>query len=132
MKMATNKRKILIVDDEAVIRGLVIRILGEDYRVVQAQNGESAITLTRNEKPDLVLMDMMMPIMDGLTACAAIKKDPATKSIPVVMLTAVDGEGNKRMAEEVWGANGYLTKPFESQTLLSTIANFLGNMNLGG
>ncbi len=117
-------RKILIADDEPVVRSLVRSMLGKDYIVIGVGDGEEAIDVVLRQKPDLVLMDIMMPKMDGYTACNKIKKDPVSKATPVVMLTAVGYELNKKLAKEV-GADGYITKPFTSQELLETITRIL-------
>ena len=119
-----DKKRILIADDEVNIRLLVSSMLSKDYIVLKASDGEEAINIARNQKPDFILMDIMMPKVDGYTACNAIKKDPVTKATPVVMLTAVGYELNKKLAKEV-GADGYITKPFTSQELLKTITRFL-------
>ncbi len=116
--------KILIVDDEPNVRLLVSSMLGEDYIVIEAGDGEEAIDVVLRQKPDLVLMDIMMPKMDGYTACNKIKKDPVSKATPVVMLTAVGYELNKKLAKEM-GADGYITKPFISQELLNTVTPLL-------
>ena len=121
----TNKKKVLIVDDEPHIRQLVRRTLSADYEVLEASDGQEAIEEAYKVKPDFILMDLMMPVMDGLTACYEIKNNSATKNIPVFMLTAVVPSRNKQIAEEVWGANGYLTKPVDLQELLDTITRFL-------
>ncbi len=117
-------RKILIVDDEPAIRSLVRSMLGKDYIVIGASDGEEAIDIVLRQKPDLVLMDIMMPKMDGYTACNKIKRDSVSKTTPVVMLTAVGYELNKKLAKET-GADGYITKPFTSQELLETITRIL-------
>lgn len=119
-----GKKKILIADDELNIRSLVSTMLDKDYVVIEATNGEEAIDITKREKPDLILMDLMMPQMDGYTACSRIKTDQATKGIPVVMLTGVGHEFNKKFAQEM-GADGYITKPFPSQKLLDVITPVL-------
>ena len=119
-----DRKKILIVDDEPNIRLLVSSILSKDYIVLVAKDGEEAINIARSQKPDLILMDILMPRTDGYTACAEIKKDPATGAIPVVMLTAVGYELNKTLAKQV-GADGYITKPFSPQDLLNTIDRWL-------
>ena len=80
--------------------------------------------MAHSEKPDLVLMDIMMPNVDGYTACHMIKKDPLTANIPVVMLTGLNYDLNVRFAEG-FGANGYLTKPFNPQELLDKIGQFI-------
>jgi two-component system alkaline phosphatase synthesis response regulator PhoP len=126
-----NKKKVLIVDDEPNVRQLVSKILSRDYTVIEARDGEEALNAVRSQKPGIVIMDMMMPKMDGLTACYAIKKDPATKSIPVVMLTAIDQELNKKLSMTVMGANKYMTKPFSTQELLETIKQLLNGSEQG-
>jgi CheY-like chemotaxis protein len=119
-----DKKKILIVDDEPNIRLLVSGILSHDYIVIAASDGEEAIALARRQKPDLILMDIMMPEMDGYVACSILKADPATKAIPVVMLTGVGHELNKKLAKEV-GADGYVTKPFGREELLEAVTQLL-------
>ena len=121
----SEARKILIADDEEAVRSLVRRLLGKTYKVIEADNGEEAVKVAVNQKPDLILMDILMPKMDGLTACYAIKRNQATKEIPVIMLTAVDYELNRKLSQDVMGAQGYITKPFDSQTLQSIIDKFL-------
>jgi two-component system alkaline phosphatase synthesis response regulator PhoP len=121
-----GKKKILIVDDEQTIRLLVSSMLGKDYTVITASNGEEAINTARSQNPDLILMDIMMPKLDGYAACHAIKTEPTAKAIPVVMLTAIGHELNKKLAKNV-GADGYMTKPFSPQDLLNTIGQFLGS-----
>jgi CheY-like chemotaxis protein len=116
--------KILIADDEPSVRLLVKRLLSEDYIVLEASNGEEAVSVTRTEKPDLILMDILMPKMDGYTACYTIKTDEVTKDIPLVMLTAVDYALNKRLSRAM-DADGYITKPCSFQDLLDTVSQFL-------
>ena len=119
-----DKKKILVADDESFVILLVRSMLGQDYIVLEAKNGEEAVNIARSQKPALVLMDIMMPEMDGYTSCHRIKTDPVTKAIPVVMLTALGYELNVKLSKEM-GADGYLTKPFSSQDLLDVIGKFL-------
>ena len=121
----TMKKKVLVVDDEPAVRQLLRKILSKDYAVLEAQNGEEAVNMAQSLKPDVILMDMMMPKMDGLTACHAIKTNQITRGIPVVMLTAIDYELNKKLSKDVMGADEYITKPFNSQALLKTIRQLL-------
>ncbi len=121
-----NKKKILIVDDESNIRLLVSSMLNQDYIVIHAGDGDEAIAIAKRQKPDLILMDIMMPRMDGYAACSVIKADPALKKIPVVMLTGVGHELNKKLAKEV-GADGYTTKPFSRAELLEAVRNLLSS-----
>jgi len=106
-----DKKKILVADDELNIRSLVSKLLEKDY-------------IAKRQKPDVILMDLMMPEMDGYNACSRIKADPATRVIPVVMLTGVGHELNKKLAQQI-GASGYVTKPFNLQDLLDAIGKFL-------
>jgi two-component system response regulator RpaA len=120
-----GKKRVLVVDDEPGVRRLVSEILNKEYTVLEGQNGEDAVAMARSLQPDLILMDMMMPRMDGLTACSAIKKDPVTSGIPVLMLTAISHGLNRKLAENTAGANGYMTKPFHSRELLANIGRLL-------
>jgi CheY-like chemotaxis protein len=119
-----DKKKILIADDETSLRLTVGKILDKDYVVLEAANGEEAVEIAKGQKPDLILMDLIMPKMDGYAACSQIKADEATKGIPVVILTAVGHELNKKFATEM-GAEGYITKPFTVQKLLDVITPLL-------
>jgi len=119
-----SKKKILIADDEPNIRLLVSHMLSKNYIVLEAQDGESAIDIAKRQKPDLILMDIMMPKLDGYYACHAIKADKVTRAIPVVMLTALDHEFNHRLAQEI-GAEGYMVKPLRSNELLRQLKRTL-------
>ena len=116
--------KILIADDQTHIRTLVSTILGDKYQVLQAATGIEALQIVRHDAPDLVIMDILMPGMDGLTACSQIKNDPATAAIPVLVLTIIDHELNRRFAENL-GADGYITKPFTAEELRQAVASHL-------
>ena len=118
--------KILIADDQAPIRTLISTVLSKDYQVLQATSGTEALKMIQQEKPDLVIMDILMPGMDGLTVCSQLKSDPATAKIPVVMLTIIDYDLNRRFAENL-GADGYLTKPFTADQLRQTVASHLAS-----
>jgi len=117
------KKKVVIVDDELYIRRLVSNALSREYTVLEASDGEEGLNVIRTWKPDLILMDVLMPNLDGYTACYEIKKDEATRAIPVVMLTGIGHELNKKLAQEM-GADGYITKPFDLQDLLDTVKQY--------
>jgi CheY-like chemotaxis protein len=119
-----DKKKILIADDEPGVRLTVTRMLEKDYVVLEATNGEEAVDIVKEQRPDLILMDLMMPRKDGYTACYEIKNDQETKLIPVIILTAVGHELNKKYAVEM-GADGYITKPFTIQELTGVITPLL-------
>ena len=118
-----DKQKILIADDELYIRLLVKEILEPEFTVLEASNGEEAVIIARNEQPDLVLMDILMPKLDGYTACYAIKNNELTKDIPVVMLTGVGHELNRQLSQEM-GATAYITKPFNPEDLLDKVRQY--------
>jgi CheY-like chemotaxis protein len=112
--------KILVVDDEQHIRRLVNLILGKEYHILEASDGEEAIAIARREGPVLILMDIMMPNLDGIGACHILKSDDRTKEIPVVMLTAIGDKLDQDYARGM-GADGYMTKPFGAQELRDVV-----------
>ena len=124
MEQVNIKKTALIVDDEPNVRRLLHTILIKNFEVFEGEDGKQAIEIANAQKPDVILMDMMMPKMDGLTACHLIKTDRATKSIPVIMVTAIGFELNIKLSQQM-GASGYVTKPFSSQLLLEKIAEVL-------
>lgn len=124
-----GRKKILIADDDSNIRALVKRMLGSDYLVLDAGDGDEAVSLAHRHSPDLVLMDILMPNTDGYTACRAIKQDPLTRGIPVVMLTGIAYELNKKLSQQM-GTDGYITKPFDSKSLLDGISDILNTRGL--
>jgi CheY-like chemotaxis protein len=123
MQMA---RKILLVDDSATVLMMERMILAsERFQIVTASNGEEAQERARAELPDLILMDIVMPKMTGIQACRAIKNDPATKHIPIILVTT-RGEAESMEAGYDSGCNDYVTKPVNSAELLGKIRNLLG------
>jgi CheY-like chemotaxis protein len=114
-------RKLLIADDEEGIRSLVRMTLESDaYEIVEARNGAEAVALARDLHPELVLLDAMMPELDGFEACRRLKDDQATTDIVVVMLTALAQEGDREKGEAA-GADEYFTKPFSPVALLGLV-----------
>lgn len=120
-----NRKTVLIADDEPAVRKLVCRMLDNDYNVIEAQNGREAVNLACSRRPDIVFMDMMMPEVDGLSACYEIKANESTREIPVVMLTAISYALNKKLSEDVAGADGYVTKPFTRESLLEEMRRLI-------
>ena len=120
MNNKITSRTILIADDEPSIRHLVSSMLSGKNTVLTAENGQQALEKIKVQRPDIILLDIMMPKADGYSTCAAIKKDPATKNIPVIMLTGVGHDLNRILAEQM-GANAYITKPFNTAELMATI-----------
>jgi len=123
-EITPEKKKLLIADDEPSIRLLVRSILSYNYTVIEAADGQEAVEAALKHKPALILMDILMPKKDGLQALYEIKTNLATKAIPVVMLTAVDQELDRKLCAEL-GAAQYITKPFSPQELLDTIDQLL-------
>ncbi len=108
-----KKKKILVVDDQLDIVNLIrISLEMMDFEVLQALNGEAALKMIRANQPDLVLLDIMMPGMDGLTVCRSVRKDPKTMDIPIIMLTAKGASIDQEEAR-LAGSNGYIIKPFD-------------------
>lgn len=123
----TEKRKILIADDEDNVKQVVRNILGNDYTIIEAANGQEAVEVTKEQKPALVLMDTLMPGKDGLRALYEIKTNNATRSIPVVMLTDNNHEQNRKYSADL-GADECISKPLSPQDLLDTIDQFLKSL----
>ncbi len=118
--------RILIVDDEPTILNILDFSLGaEGYEVIQASNGAEACEMALEKQPDMIVMDVMMPIMDGYQACEKLKADTRTEMIPVVLLTAKSATEDHQRGKNA-GADGYLTKPFSPQRLVELTDSFLG------
>ena len=120
-----TRRKILIVDDDEKNIKLISKIMTQDgYDFEVARNGVEAVEKANEFKPDLIFLDLMMPIMDGVEACGKLKKDIATMNIPVVMITGY-GDGSSRLKSLDAGANDFITKPFEVSELRARTKNLL-------
>ncbi len=120
-----KKGKVLVVDDEVNITQILEFSIGsEGYEVLTASNGEEAIDKARREQPDLIILDIMMPKIDGYEACRILKANPITKNIPVVLLTAKGRDIDKRLGYEV-GASDYIIKPFSPNKLIGRIHELL-------
>jgi two-component system alkaline phosphatase synthesis response regulator PhoP len=118
--------KILVVDDEVYILHILDFSLGaEGFEVITANNGELAIEKAKQEKPDLIVLDIMMPVVDGYETCRRLKRESETKNIPVVLLTAKGRDVDKRLGYEV-GAVDYIVKPFSPNRLIERIQEILG------
>ena len=113
--------KILVVDDEDNIRMLLrFNLEKSGYQVQEAANGKEALELVNQEKPDLLLLDLMLPEIDGLEVCRRLKGSPTTASLPIIMLTAKNEEVDKVIGLEL-GADDYIAKPFSPRELLARI-----------
>lgn len=120
-------KTILIVDDKAEVRELVeVTLRVGDYRILQADNGNQAVEIAQAERPDLMLLDVMMPGgMDGFEVCERLKSDPATQGITIIMLTAKGQQVDKERGSQV-KADGYYTKPFSPLALMQKVEEVLG------
>jgi DNA-binding response OmpR family regulator len=120
-----NSKKILVVDDEAdLVETLRFPLEMEGYHVLVSYNGEDALNQARKENPDLILLDLMLPKLDGYKVCRLLKFDERYKHIPILMLTAKTQEKDKILGTET-GANEYITKPFEMDYLLKKVRAYL-------
>jgi len=121
---ADDRTTVLLVDDNAEVRALLRRHLADDYRILEAADGADGLERARADLPDLVLSDVMMPEMDGVALCRALKSDPATEFIPVILLTA-RAEIEDRLEGLDEGADDYLTKPFNTAEVRARVRNLI-------
>ena len=122
----SNRPLVLVVDDNEGMRTYLKGILHAKYNVIEAQNGEEGLKLSQRMVPQLVISDVMMPVMNGLEFCSRIKNDVSTSHIPVIILTAKSLEEQRKEGYDS-GADSYITKPFTAETLISRIDNLLKN-----
>src|SRR4026208_1023232 len=129
LKQTKMEQKILIVDDEAHIRMLIEQTLEEleeeDVSFFTAENGEEALQIIRDENPQLVFLDVMMPKMNGMEVCRRVKKELGLNDVFIVLLTAKGQELDRQKGLEV-GADLYMTKPFDPEIILSKAREVLG------
>jgi len=119
-----SEKTILVVDDTELNIEILMELLGDKYDMLGATNGEDALEMVAEEKVDLILLDIMMPDMDGYEVCKRLKANPETADIPVIFITAKTDEDSIELAYEVGGVD-YITKPFRAREVLSRIANHL-------
>ncbi len=117
-------KKILLVDDAMTIRKLERAMLGSSYEYLEAGNGAEANTLARQCLPDLIVMDLHMPVQDGIDGLAALKREPATQRIPVLILTS-ENEEQKRLRCLALGCAGFLRKPIDRLLFKTTVSRLL-------
>ncbi|MFC1496319.1 response regulator transcription factor [Candidatus Margulisiibacteriota bacterium] len=121
-----SQRSILIVDDEEdIVRALSIRLASMGYQLFTAADGLTGLEIARAEKPDLILLDVMLPKLDGFKVCRMLKYDEKFKRIPIIMLTAKVTDVDQVMGRDV-GANEYLTKPFDPDRLVELVEKYAG------
>ena len=120
-----DKKRILIVDDEDDIRKMLkLRLQALDYEILEAGDGQDGLDKARSEKPDLMILDLMLPKMDGYKVCRMLKFDEKFKHIPIIMFTSRGEDSHKATGKEV-GADAYVQKPFETEVLLGKIKELL-------
>jgi two-component system, cell cycle response regulator DivK len=118
-------KKILVVEDVDFNRDLMVQLLEDDYEVLTAADGAEGIRLAEQERPDLILMDLSLPIIDGWEATRQIKANTALKHTPIIALTAHAMRGDEEKARES-GCDDYLSKPLDEEVLFAKLAKFLG------
>ena len=122
---ATMRKTILVVEDQEDNRQILRDLLGSaGFRMIEAHDGEQALTVARSERPNLILMDIQLPILDGYEATRSIKRDPELKHIPVIAVTSYALSGDEERAREA-GCDGYVAKPYSPRHLLAKIGQFL-------
>ncbi len=124
---ADAKKKVLVVDDEIPIQRIVkFNLEKEGYDVSLADNGKKALESVKQSRPDIILLDVMMPEMDGYEVCKALKQNKSTKNIPVIMLTARGQESDEKKGLDA-GADDYITKPFSPKKLMELVREKLAS-----
>jgi len=123
--MHEAKLRILIVEDEEkMIKALTLRLTANNYEVLVARDGDAGYKKAHDEKPDLIILDVMLPKMDGFSVCRMLKFDEVYEKIPIIILTARIQKTDFAKGEQV-GADAYITKPFKSEELLQKIQELL-------
>jgi CheY-like chemotaxis protein len=119
-----SMRKVLVVEDVDFNRELIVQLLEDKYQVIEAVNGQQGVELAERERPELILMDLSLPIMDGWEATRRLKASADLRSIPVIALTAHAMKGDKEKALAA-GCDDYLAKPLDEDELMARIAKYL-------
>ena len=120
-------KKILIVEDVEFNRDLLVQLLEEEYQILTASDGAAGIELAERERPDLILMDLSLPVIDGWEATKRIKANKSVRNIPIIALTAHAMRGDAERALQC-GCDDYLSKPFDEQVLFRKLADLLGDV----
>lgn len=120
-----SQKKILVVDDEIAMTKVVeIRLRAAGYDVILAHDGQEGLEKAKSENPDLMILDLMLPKMDGFKVCGLLKSDARYKKIPIIIYTARVQDSDQQLGKEV-GADAYITKPFDPQVLLGKVKELL-------
>jgi DNA-binding response OmpR family regulator len=126
----SEQQRILLVDDHQTVFRLleaIVRIKG--YELIYAESGQQGIVMARQEQPDMILLDVMMPDIDGFKVCQYLKENADTKDIPIMFLTARGAEGDLEMGRKA-GADGFMTKPFQTIEVLKQIERLLAERSV--
>jgi CheY-like chemotaxis protein len=118
-------KRILVVEDVEFNRDLVVQLLEDQYEILTASDGAEGIEVARRERPDLILMDLSLPVMDGWEATRRIKADESLRHVPIIALSAHAMKGDEDRARQS-GCDDYLSKPLDEDLLLEKLAKFLG------
>ena len=120
-------KRILVVEDQEDLRGVLRDLLtGSGYAVIEAGDGEAGVAKAKSDRPDLILMDIQMPVIDGYEATRRIKVDPALKPIPIIAVSSFAMKGDEEKARAA-GCDHYVTKPYSPMQVLRLIRGFLGD-----
>ncbi len=123
----SDKKQILVVEDEVeMLMAIKMRLEASGYIVHTATDGLEGLNIARRLKPDLIILDIMLPKMNGFKVSRFLKFDEEYKHIPIIMLTALSSEDDRSVGVET-GANAYITKPFDTIVLLDTVKKFIGD-----
>ena len=121
-----SKKRILLVDDEpALVELIKIRLEANGYEILTAGDGQQALDTARKEMPDLIILDLMLPKIDGYKVCRMLKFDKVFEHIPVIIFSAKGSDADKKLAEQA-GADAYLVKPFDLELFTETIRKLTG------
>lgn len=124
--MSTVSKKILVVDDDPVIANLLLtRLSAIGYEVITASDGRQGLDLAKEKVPDLIIADLLMPVMDGSTMAAELKDEPELCDIPVIFLTCMVSESETLETEHHIGGHMFFAKPFDSSELMDTVAKLI-------
>lgn len=124
MELGHGEMRVLVVDDEPDMRRYLVSSLSQNYRVLQARDGQAGYEIAQAERPDVILLDLMLPRMSGLEVCERLKRDPQTRKTKIIVLTARHDEASKVRALQI-GADDFLHKPFSTLEILARVRNLL-------
>lgn len=119
-------KKILVIDDDPVCSGVLLAIIGDAHQVISANSGSSALEILTTFKPDLILLDINMPNINGYQVVKLVKNNPLTENIPIIILSGLTEESDKEFGLRI-GADHYLTKPIMPDEIERTIKQYLGH-----